>query len=48
MVVVCRFFTSATVTASLRTFTAMPEASVMEFTCGFLHHDRGDVNDELY
>ena len=43
MTVVCGFFNTAIVTSSLRTFTVTPEASLMELTCGFLHHDRGHV-----
>ena len=43
MTVVCGFVNTATVTSSLRTFTVAPEASMMELTCGLLHHDRGHV-----
>ena len=46
--VVCGFVNTATVTTSLRTFTAAADASTMELTSGLLHHDRGNVNDELY
>ena len=45
---VCGFVNTATVTTSLRPFTAAPEAGTMELTCGLLHLDRGNMNDELY
>ena len=44
MTTVCGFFNTATVTTSLRTFTVAPEASMMELTCGFLHHEVTCVN----
>ena len=47
--VVCGFVSTATVTTSLRTFTAAPEDNTMEFTCGFYTTTEVTyVNDELY